>query len=329
MRQSLFYIHYKKQLIIIVLLILTVLCTSYLSLNIGPYSLSLANHLSDKDWLVLSIRLQRIFAALITGAALGVAGALFQTLLRNPLASPTTLGISQGAAFGASVCIIFLTTSWYLVALSSFFGGMLVILLLWALNRYRHVSPATMILAGVALSSLFLSGTMLSQYFADEVKLSIAVFWSFGDIGRSNFHELFILFAIVAFCLSYFILVHKSFDALSLGDERAANLGINVSKFRFINLTLACLITTLATSFHGVIAFLGLLAPHIARKLIGNQHLFFILVSGLLGALLLLWADILSRIITVAGNVPVGVITSFLGAPLFLYLLLLKSRPHA
>jgi len=326
------------------LLILVVLAVA-----VGSYDLSLGSILralvglesGPRAVVIWNIRLPRIAAALAAGWALGLSGLATQTLLRNPLASPFTLGISQGAAFGAAFSIVFLgagalkdsafrvgtageffISSVYSVTFFAFLGSITATLVILALARLRKMSPASVILAGVALSSLFVSGTILVQYFATETEIATVVFWTFGDVARSNWPEIGLLSLATAVVSAYCLLRRWDFNALLSGEETAQGLGVNVERIRLTGMFLAALAAALATAFHGVIAFLGLLAPHIGRRLVGSDHRLLIPLSCLIGGLLLLAADTLGRIIIGSGTLPVGVLTSFMGAPLFLYLLL-------
>ena len=184
------------------------------------------------------------------------------------------------------------------------------------------MSSESIILAGVALSSLFVSGTILVQYFATEVEIASVVFWTFGDVSRTNWREIVVMgFAVCAITI-YFIFNRWNLNALSAGEDVAGSLGVNVDTIRLWGMMISALVAALITSFLGVIAFLGLLAPHIGKRLVGSDHRYLIPHSCIIGGLLLLIADTISRIVVGSGTLPVGVMTSFMGAPLFLYLLI-------
>ena len=279
------------------------------------------------SWVVLTrIRLPRILAALICGWGLSVSGLGIQSLLRNPLGSPSTLGISQGAAFGAALAIVVFGAGVAQVSLCAFAGAMTAALVILAMARLRRLSPEAIILVGVALSSLFASATILIQFLASETELAMVVFWTFGDVARSSWGELGLLSAAVL--LATFILVRLRWDlnALALGEKAAGGLGVSVAAVRLSGILIAALVAALATAFHGVIAFVGLIGPHMARGLVGDDHRLLIPFSAVIGALLLLAADTLGRLALGSGALPVGVLTSFLGAPMFLYLLVRGYR---
>jgi iron complex transport system permease protein len=294
---------------------------------------------------VWNIRMPRIVAALITGCGLGLAGMASQSLLRNPLASPFTLGISQGAAFGAAFSIVVLGAgglqasalrtesaasvfihSVYAVTSFAFIGALGATFIILGLARIRKLSPEAVILAGVALSSLFTSGTILIQYFGTDVEIATVVFWTFGDVARSGWKEIGLLAAITFGATIYFVFHRWNLNTIAAGDDSARALGVDVDRMRLMGMFVAALVAAMATAFHGVIAFLGLLAPHIGRRLVGSNYRILVPLSGLIGALLLLAADTVGRMVVGSGTLPVGVLTSFMGAPLFLYLLLKGLR---
>lgn len=275
---------------------------------------------------ITRIRLPRVVAAILCGWGLSLSGLCIQSLLRNPLGSPITLGISHGAAFGASAAIVIFGTGMVSVTAFAFAGGMTATLVILILAKFKRLSPTAIILAGVAMHSLFLSGTYLIQYIATETELAQVVFWTFGDVARSNWREIGLLAGAVFLMSILMLLLRWDLNAFASGDETAKGLGVSVEKIRLAGMAVATLVAALATSFHGIIGFLGLIAPHMARRLVGDDHCLLIPFSAVLGALLLLVADTLGRSIIGSGSLPVGVITSFLGAPLFLYFLVREYR---
>ncbi|MEA2059446.1 MAG: iron ABC transporter permease [Thermodesulfobacteriota bacterium] len=275
---------------------------------------------------ITNIRMPRIAAAILCGWGLSLSGLCIQTLLRNPLGSPITLGISHGAAFGASAAIVIFGAGIVSVTASAFAGGISATLVILILAKLKRLSPAAIILAGVAMHSLFLSGTCLIQYIATETELAQVVFWTFGDVARSSWGEIFFLSGAVLLITIFLMRLRWDLNAFSLGDETAKGLGVSVTSIRLTGMAIATLVAAMATSFHGIIGFLGLIAPHIARRLAGEDHFLLILFSAVLGALLLLAADTVGRLLIGSGSLPVGVITSFLGAPLFLYFLVKEFR---
>ena len=342
----------RRYLILAALGVLTVLLALQ-AVAVGAFDLSpykvllilLGQGEGAQSVVVFNIRLPRIVAAIVTGWGLGISGLLTQSLLRNPLASPFTLGMSHGAMFGAAFAIVFMgagsvTTSalyssgsadfmfssLYAVTLMAFAGSMAATAVILLLARMRQMSASAVILAGVAMSSLFMSGTILVQYFATEVEIATVVFWTFGDVARSNWREIALLAVATTLVSLYFLRRRWDLNALLAGEETAQGLGVHVTRLRLLGMFLASLLVALATAFHGIIAFLGLLAPHISRRLVGGDHRLLVPCSGLVGSALLLAADTVGRVVLGSGSLPVGVLTSFMGAPLFLYLLLKGKR---
>ncbi|MBC7347198.1 MAG: iron ABC transporter permease [Clostridia bacterium] len=331
-----------KVFIICLLVLLTALLGVY-AINAGSAELSPAQVLltllgkaeGRLNIIIWNIRLPRVLAAVTAGVGLSVAGCVMQNILRNPLASPFTLGVSQGAAFGAAVAIIALgmgsthSTSAdaviidnpYLVTICAFVGAMATTLVVLFLAQVKGVTPEAMVLAGVALGSLFSAATIILQYFASDVQVASIVFWTFGDIGRASWRDLEIMAAVTGAALLYFMANRWNYNALDGGEETAKGLGVDVERIRLAGMFVASLVTAVTVSFLGIIGFIGLVGPHMMRRALGNDHRFLIPASSVMGGLLLLASDTLARTIISPVVLPVGAITSFMGAPLFLYLL--------
>ena len=289
--------------------------------------------------LVWDLGLPRIVSALLAGVALGAAGAVMQCVLRNPLGSPYTLGISNAAAFGASIGIVLFgggvivgqssafvqIDNPYIVTASAFMWSMIATAIIIVLVKVTKVSPETMVLAGVALSSIFSAGISLLQYIFNEYALSTIVFWQFGSMGKASWEELGLIFVVCIVASLYFMYNRLDYNALDAGDDVASSLGVNVNRTRILTLVLAALVTSIVVSFMGIIAFIGLLGPHIVRRFVGNDHRYLIPGSMLMGAIILLVSDCIGQNIA-DFTIPVGIITSFLGGPLFLYLLIRGYR---
>lgn len=272
------------------------------------------------------IRLPRVAGALVCGWGLALSGLTIQALLKNPLASPSTIGISQGAAFGAATSIVLFQAGMYLVtafAFASAMGATAVVLMLASLRR---LSTEAVVLSGVALSSLFMSGTILLQFLASDTQLAMVVFWTFGDVARASGQEVALMGGGVVLASAYLYSKRWDMNALISGTESAKGLGVNVVQTRMAGVIVAALVAALATAFFGVIAFVGLVAPHMARRLVGADYRLTMPFSCALGALLLLASDTIGRVIIGSGSLPVGVITSCLGAPMFLYMLVKSYR---
>ncbi len=309
------------------------LMTILMSLRAGSYETPIGELVkgifglsSDKkiNLVVQNNRLPRICTALLAGGGLGLAGCILQAVLRNPLASASTLGVSQGATFGAAFAIVVLgmgSTAGVGVPAFAFIGSISVALVILGLSRFRQVSPEGIVLAGVAISSMFTGATTLIQYFANEVQLSTLVFWTFGDLGSTGWDDLGGMGIVVAVQCVYCFMHRWDYNALLSGEETAVSLGINVKRLTLMNMVMCCLCSSVVVSQVGLISFIGLVAPHIVRMAVGNNHVYLIPGSILGGATLLLLGDLFARTVISPVILPIGAITSFLGGPLFLYLL--------
>jgi iron complex transport system permease protein len=281
---------------------------------------------------VQTIRLPRVLTAIIAGAGLALAGAVLQSVLENPLASASTVGISQGAVFGATIAILLIVpavtengsaTSVGLgtVALFAFAGALVSCLVVLLFSRLGIASPESIILVGVALSSLWAGASTIIQYFADDLELTKVIFWQFGDLGRATQPQIALMAGIGLVCALYFFANRWNYNALLNGGDAAGGLGVNVQRTRILGVVMASLMAAAMVSFVGLISFIGLIAPHISRRLVGNDYRFLLPASAVSGSIILLASDLLARMVISPVILPIGAITSFLGAPLFLYLL--------
>ena len=285
--------------------------------------------------IVWNIRLPAVLTALAAGMGLALAGVVMQSILKNPLASPFTLGISHAAAFGAAFAIVVIDISklpflsfldgLYLPAVSAFIFSQLAVIIVLTISASQQASRESIVLAGIALSSLFTAGTTALEFFADDLELASVIYWTFGDPGRTSWNQFFIILAVLCLSLIYFIYQGWNYGVLNAGDELAASLGVNSRRLRLFAMTVSSVLTAVIISFVGVIGFIGLVTPHMIRKIAaGNQRQLF-LNSALAGGLLLIIADNLARTVFRPVVLPVGVLTAFLGAPLFIYLIV-KGR---
>ncbi len=276
--------------------------------------------------IIWEYRLHRVLFAMVAGFGLAISGTVMQGILRNPLASPFTLGIASAATTGAAIAIVLgagVIGGDYLIVGNAFVFALIAAFAIFIMAHYRGVSSGTMILAGIALMYLFSAITSLLQYFCTAEQLQEVVFWVFGSVDKSSWPKLGISGAILAICTPYLLLRSWDMNALAEGDEVAASLGIPVERTMMLLMFVASLITAGIICFTGTIGFIGLVAPHITRMVIGGDHRVLIPASGLVGALLLLGADCIARaLIPSATLVPVGIVTIFLGVPFFLYLFL-------
>ena len=280
--------------------------------------------------IIWKIRVPRVLAAIIAGAGLSVSGLVMQTTLNNAMASPSTLGVSNAAVFGANLSIIafaggFLSTG---NNLSSFVFSSLSVLLILGLCKVRSFSPNVVVLSGMAIGSVWTAATTILQFYATDVGLSAAVVWSFGDLGRATYRTDAIMAAVVLVGVVFFVLMAWKYNALLSGEATARTMGVHVEGLRFVSLLLASVITAVCVSFLGVIGFVGVICPHVTKKLLGQDHRVTIPVSCMMGSLLLLLADTLSRSVGNGSALPVGAITSLLGAPFFIAIIFGRKEGH-
>lgn len=292
------------------------------------------------DVIIWNIRLPQALSSIVAGAGLAVAGAVMQSILRNPLGSPFTLGISHAAAFGAAFSVMILgggimgssnadavsITNPYLTTGVAFLFSLAAAGVIVAVSRLRGSSPEVMILTGVALGALFTAGTMFLQFFADDVQLAAMVFWTFGDTARSSWSELGVMTAMTLAASVYFMANGWNYNAIDSGDETARGLGVRVDRVRMLGMLLASMLTAVIIAFLGIIGFVGLVVPHMVRRVIGSDHRFLLPGSILAGGLLLLVSDTAARLVLAPHMLPVSVLTAFMGAPVFIYLIIRGQR---
>ena len=336
----------KKRAAIIILscavVLFAVICLFIGSSNMTPGECIAALFRTGNDEsavrIVWNIRMPRVIAAIIAGAGLSVSGLIMQTVLNNPMASPSVLGVSNAAVFGANLSIIafaggFLSTgnnlksytvgmNPYAASAFAFLFSVLSVLVILGLCRLRSYSPGVVVLAGIAIGAVWTAGTTVLQFYATDVGLSAAVIWSFGDLGRATYRTDLIMLCAVLIGAVWFWLMSWRYNALLSGDAAAKTMGIDVNRLRFVSLLLASLITAVCVSFLGMIGFVGIICPHIIKKLLGQDHRYTVPASLLSGSLLLLIADTVSRSMGNGSALPVGAITSLLGAPFFIAVIL-------
>ena len=329
---------------LVFLVILMIVAVSLGVVSINPHDMVMSllgmDTTREIEVIIWNIRLPQALTAVAAGIGLSVAGTSMQSILRNPLGSPFTLGISSAAAFGAAFSVMVLEsgtmisagnnpvsiTNPYITTLSAFIFCMIATTVIIAISVTGRSSPEVMVLAGVAMGSLFTAGTMFLQYFADDVQLAAMVFWTFGDTARADWSELLFIAIIVAAAVVFFTANRWNYNAIDAGDETARGLGIHVTGVRIAGMVMASLVTAVIVAFLGIIGFVGLVSPHIMRRLIGDDHRYLIPGSCLAGGILLLGADTAARLILSPQVLPVAVLTSFLGAPVFIYLIIRGYR---
>jgi len=292
------------------------------------------------DIIVWNIRMPQAMTAVVAGAGLAVAGGAMQSILRNPLGSPFTLGISQAAAFGAAFSVMFLSSGVmqstnigsvtisnpYITTIAAYFFSMFAAGAIIMVSRMRGATPEVMVLSGVALGAMFTAGTMFLQYFADDMQLAAMVFWTFGDVARASWAELGLLTLATGLCSVYLLSRSWDYNAIDVGDETAKGLGVRVERVRMTGMFVASLVTAVIVSFLGVIGFVGLVVPHMVRRIIGGDNRFLMPATVICGSLLLLVSDTVARLMLAPHVLPVSVLTALMGAPVFIYLIVRGGR---
>lgn len=282
--------------------------------------------------IVWEIRLPSALMAALVGMALGLAGAEMQTILNNPLASPFTLGVSSAAAFGASLAIVLqlgvpgLPAGW-LVAGNAFLFAMLAALLLDAVTRWGGMNTSAVVLFGIAMLFTFNALVSLVQFMASAEALQNLVFWTMGSLSRSGWASVGVLAAAFGLALPLAMRQSWKLTALRLGEDRAASFGVDVRRVRVAALARVSLLSSLAVAFVGTIGFIGLVAPHIARRLFGEDHRYYLPGSALVGAVILSLASIVSKNLVPGVVVPVGIVTALVGIPFFVSVVLRRQLP--
>lgn len=280
--------------------------------------------------IVRAIRLPMSVMALLVGVALGMAGALMQTLLGNPLASPYTLGFSAAAGFGAATVILTGVTLplWpgMTTPAAAFLGALVATIMVYGFARIRGMSAEIMVLAGIATLFLFQSLQSMIQYLASPEVLQQIVFWLFGSMLKANWTNVPVTGAVILLATVLILPDLWKFTALRLGEERARSLGINVRQLRVKAFLVVALLTAGAVAFVGTIGFVGLVAPHIARMLVGDDQRFLLPMSAIAGGIIMVTASIASKSLSPGGVVPIGIVTAIIGVPFLFYLILNNRR---
>ncbi len=285
-----------------------------------------------QSWLVISmIRLPRTITGVIVGSTLAVCGAAMQGLFRNPLADPSIIGVSSGACLGAGIGIVLtgllppaltLTLQAYTVPTLAFIGGFLTTFAVYKIGTTaRGTSVSTMLLAGIAISALSGAGMGILNFIADDIMLRNLTFWQMGSLANSQWRQLFIVVPLLIVVQIAMMTHANGLNALLLGESEARHLGFHTQKLKRLMITLTALGVGISVSLAGMIGFVGLVAPHLIRIFIGSNHRWLMPASALLGASLLVLADILTRIVISPAELPIGIVMALLGAPFFLSLL--------
>jgi iron complex transport system permease protein len=325
---------YKKKLFIVILILIVV---SIFSLLIGRYNIevkeifdifyykifniNIPKSIETSSYVIWNIRIPRIILAGIVGACISVAGTCMQGLLQNPLVSPDVLGVSSGAGFGAALGILLTSNNLLCINFLSFLFGLVSIILVFLLSRVRKDhSILSIILSGIIVSSVFMSFISLTKYMADaEEKLPAITFWLMGSFSSASYKQIKIMLIPAILGLVGLTLLRWKINVLSLGDDEAYTQGINPKRLRWVIIILCTIMVSGTVTVAGIIGWIGLVIPHICRKLIGSNHGYLIPLSGFTGAIFLIVIDCLARNLSSA-EIPIGILTALIGAPIFAFI---------
>ena len=336
------YRHFVRRRLLLLAALLAVLCASVVAdIALGPSTFAFGDVLRGllapgalpqaQQVILWEVRLPYAVMAVLVGASLGLAGAEMQTALNNPLASPFTLGVSAAAAVGASAAVVsgFTLLAWgenLAVPLCAFVGAACATALIQLLAWRQGATVDTVVLFGIALLFSFEALLWLLQFIADSNALQQIVFWTMGSLGRATWTKIGIVGSVLLLCLMWSAHQAWALTALRAGEDQARSFGIAVERLRLVTLLRVSLLAAIALSFVGTIGFVGLVGPHIARMLLGEDHRHYLPGSALAGALMLSLASILSKALVPGVVLPIGIITALVGVPLFMTLVLRQRR---
>lgn len=341
--QSAYNQYHSRKILFLIAVTVGILLLAGIAASFGSYDLTLVQAYttiaagifpwmglpeSVAHTIIWEIRLPRIAMAIVSGASLGVAGAILQGVLRNPLAEPFTLGISSAAAMGASLAIIGGVKYFgpYSVVMNAFFSAFLATMVIYSIAKSKGMTPEAIILAGIAIMFLLDAVTSFMQYLGTAEQVQAVVFWMMGSVSVADWETVLIVFCIAIISIPYLIYKASDLTIIGAGDETAHSLGINVETVRMRTLIFAALLTASVTAFCGIIGFVGLVSPHITRMVIGGDNRYVIPGSALVGGILLLGADTVARTILAPIILPVGIMTALVGVPFFMFLFMRKRK---
>lgn len=330
----------KRRVALIAALLITVMILLLLNISIGSSSISLKEIImilftgkgqGHNAMIVMEIRLPMALMAVAVGACLGIGGCEIQTILRNPIASPYTLGITNAASFGAALGLILNTNVLgiaepLMVTANAFVFALLASICVYAFSSRRGAGKNSIVLFGIALNFLFSALTMILQYIADEEDLQSLVFWNMGSLLKTNWTKFLIVLLVLTVCFLVFYKNSWKLTAMTLDDTKARSLGVDTHKMRRMVIILTSLLTAVAVCFVGAIGFVGIIAPHISRQFVGEEQRFFLPLSALIGAVVVSLSFVASKMVIEGVILPIGLVTAVVGIPVFLAIIFKKMR---
>ncbi len=324
---------YKKQLIIINILIIVLIIVFIISTAYGSFNISIINFIKGNlnqlhNDVLLKIRFPRVILAGFVGAALSLSGACLQGLFRNPLADPGLIGVSSGAALGVALTIVIgnsfipIMFNPYILPIAAIIGSAIVIIILFYITKgFGYGGMMYMLLAGIAINAFAGVGIGFLTYISDDSELRSLTFWTMGSFGGNTWRLIIPAILIIFITTIWILKISRKLDLIQLGEAEAQRLGVNITKLRFDIILSSAIIVGVSVSLVGIIGFIGLVIPHLIRILGGVNHNFLLKGSILAGALIMILSDLISRTIIKPAELPVGLITSAIGSPFFLWLI--------
>jgi len=320
----------NKLLFILISLLLLTFSSAIAGLHFGPAALS-SNQVVQcllgscdtqiSEMVIWQVRVPRVLVALVAGMGLAIAGAILQNTTRNPLADPYLFGIVSGAGLGATIATLSLGENLAIaLPLAAFLGALLAITIVLFITKVLQ-RMEQLLLTGVAVSFMLASITQFILYFGEPFATNRVIFWLMGSLSRVEMSNFYVIACVLLVTIVTIIALHRHIDALLLGDESAASLGVNVDKLRLLMLGLCAALTATIVAYCGGIGFVGLMIPHIVRQLIGVTTLKLVIGSALIGGSFLIWVDIIARSALADAEIPIGIITSALGSIFFLFIM--------
>ena len=331
-----------RKLTFVIICVIAAIIVAGLSITFGTTDIGffecyevIWNHITgnvqDKliDYIIVDERLPRIAAALITGAGLAIAGCVMQSVMKNPLADPYTTGISSGAGFGAALAVtlgISIIGGDYALVVNAFVFALVPMAMMLGVGKLKKASPTMMIMAGMAIMFMFNAFTTVLKLQADPDALAKLYSWTVGTVAECDWSDIILMFVVVAIGVSLTQLFSRKLNILATGDDSAKAMGLDVENLRIVLLLLISLVVATVVSFTGLIGFVGLVAPHVCRIFVGADNRYLVLSSAMFGAVLLEVADFVGRTVIAPATLQVGVVTAFIGGPMFLYLILRQKK---
>lgn len=330
----------RKRMRILFFLFLILLFLILLNVSVGSSHITILEILEiifrnegrgNHVMIVKQVRMPMALMAVVVGASLGIGGCEIQSILRNPIASPYTLGITSAASFGAAMGLLLNSNVFFLpdtlaVTGNAFFFTVLVSLGIYVFSFQKRINKTAIILFGIALNFLFSSLTMLLQYIAEEDKLQSLIFWTFGSLLKTTWNKFYFVFWVLLFTSIVLYRNAWKLTAMTLDDNKARSIGVPVQQLRRRTILIVSLLSAVSVSFVGTIGFVGLVAPHISRQFVGEDQRFFMPLSALLGAVILSCSFLLSKLIIPGVILPIGLVTSVIGIPFFIAIIFGKMR---